>query len=214
MRIGITGHRPNRLRLPGDVIERRIQEALLALVGTGLPRTRAGKHVAVSPLAEGADRIFAEAALALRLSLEVILPMPSDAYETTFADASDSPRYRALLRQSSSMRTLPGNLSDTKSAFEAVGRAVVVDSDALVAVWDGKGAAGRGGTPEVIAFALAQDRPVVWVDAASDRPPQRLVRIEPATEIAPLLPQSPRTPRARAKAGKKRSASSAKAGSL
>ena len=57
--VGVTGHRPNRLTIPEAAIERRVQN-LLAAFQPGLKGRRA---IAVSTLAEGADRVFARAAL-------------------------------------------------------------------------------------------------------------------------------------------------------
>jgi len=53
-----------------------------------------------------------------------------------------------------------------------VGHTTVASADVLVAVWDGRPAAGRGGTPEIIAHALLLGRPVVWIDAARARLPR------------------------------------------
>jgi hypothetical protein len=53
-------------------------------------------------------------------------------------------------------------------AYAAVGRYVVDHCDVLIAVWDGKPSASRGGTAEIVRYALQQDRPVlrVWGDSS------------------------------------------------
>jgi hypothetical protein len=56
---------------------------------------------------------------------------------------------------------------------------MVARSDVLMTVWDGRPAAGHGGAPEVIEFALAARRAVVWIDAAQDRPATRLTALSP-----------------------------------
>ncbi|MEZ5818910.1 MAG: hypothetical protein R3D44_17690 [Hyphomicrobiaceae bacterium] len=132
---------------------------------------RGRQRTAVSALAEGSDRLFAMAALDLGYRLEVLLPCQSADYETTFGDPSTTEAYRALLARADSVRELPGALTDSKAAYEAVGHATVSATNVLIAVWDGRPAAGRGGTPEIIAHALALGRPVIWIDAARSRLP-------------------------------------------
>ncbi|HRD74860.1 MAG TPA: hypothetical protein PK264_02810 [Hyphomicrobiaceae bacterium] len=167
--IGITGHRPNRLAIGEARTERR-----LTLVLAGLRKGALARPVALSALAEGADRLFAAAALALGYRLKVLLPFKSADYETTFSDTTTTPDYRALLARAAHVEELPGTLANTKAAYEAVGRATVAASDILVAVWDGRPAAARGGTPEIIEYALAAGTPVVWIDAARDQLPRKL----------------------------------------
>lgn len=130
--------------------------------------------MALTALAEGADRIFADAALALGYQVEALIPFGSADYETTFADPAETPRYRALMSKAARVEALPGNLPDATVAYEAVGRTCVDRCDILVAVWDGKPAAGRGGSPDIIDYALRRGRPVVWIDAARDRRPMIL----------------------------------------
>lgn len=64
------GHRPNRLHTSPTEVRRQIGWVLGAL-RTG---SRRRQRVAVSALAEGADRIFAEVALARGGRLEVLFP--------------------------------------------------------------------------------------------------------------------------------------------
>jgi hypothetical protein len=47
---------------------------------------------------------------------------------------------------------------------------VVDNCDVLIAVWDGEGAEGQGGTGEVVARARSQGKPVVIVRAGNSRP--------------------------------------------
>lgn len=183
MRIGFSGHRPNRLRIPVVRLRVRLREALDHLVSKA---ATASPDVAISPLAEGADRLFAAVALEAGLTLEALLPMPADDYVHTFESPATTPVFHELLARARRVRQLPGSLADTSAAYAALGRELIATSDVLVAVWDGKPAAGRGGTPEVIAHALAGGRPVVWIDATVDRPPQRLRSVTPDIDAAPM----------------------------
>jgi len=168
--VAVSGHRPNRMRLGSVEISRRLKEVLSALRSgaKGWPRR------AVSPLAEGSDRLFAEAAIELGYELHALLPFKCADYESTFSDIDATPRFRALLDVAKSVRELPGKLTDTKAAYEACGRATVGLCDLLVTVWDGKVGAGRGGTPQIVEYAVLQGRPVIWVDAARQRLPMRI----------------------------------------
>lgn len=166
--IAVTGHRPNRLHIGVAETERRIAWVIGAL-RTG---ARGRRRIAVSALAEGADRMFATAALAHGFALHALLPFPSAHYETTFGDAATTDGYRELLARAASITELPGSLADSKAAYEAVGRATVDAADILVAVWDGRPAAGRGGTPEIIEYAIRRGTPVIWIDAARSRVPR------------------------------------------
>jgi hypothetical protein len=52
-------------------------------------------------------------------------------------------------------------------------------------VWDGYPPAGRGGTPEIVAYAMSKGIPVIWIDAKRDRPPMQLV-MAVAGETGPI----------------------------
>lgn len=170
MKLGITGHRPNRMHIGVARVEARLRAVLRAL-RRGCPDAKVARPIAISALAEGSDRLFAEAALGMGFSLHAILPFVSTDYETTFGDQADTPTYRTLLARACEVTVHPGTLADSTAAYEAAGRLTVDGCDILVTVWDGKAAAGRGGTPEIIQYALDIGRPVIWIDAARDRQP-------------------------------------------
>lgn len=179
--VAVTGHRPNRLHIGEHEAARRIAWVLSALRAG----TRRRRRLAISSLAEGADRLFAELALARGYALHAALPFASRDYETTFADTATTPRYHSLLARAATVTEMPGTLAATKAAYEATGRASVDAAVILVAVWDGKPAAGRGGTPDIIEYALHLGKPVIWIDAARLRLP-RLVTAPSAHGPAPI----------------------------
>lgn len=179
--IGVTGHRPNRMVVGEAEIARRLRLVLAALK----QGVRRGRPQAITSIAEGSDRLFADAALALGYRLAVLLPFASADYETTFSDKSATGHYRALLAAAAEVNALAGTLEDSKAAYEVVGRAMVDQSDIIIAVWDGKPAAGRGGTPEIIEYAVAQGKPVIWINAARLRLP-RLIAAPTGYGAGPL----------------------------
>lgn len=167
-RIGVTGHR--HLDDPEALIP-AIEEALRLLRGL-LPEKAAGDValVAVSSLAEGADRLAARALLVEQTSrLEVILPVAQSTYTEDFQDTTSRKEFRNLMARASQVRQAPRH-STREEAYEWAGRRVVDRCDALIAVWDGQPAKGRGGTQEIVEYARAHDVPIAWVHASGDPP--------------------------------------------
>src|SRR5438046_1059671 len=99
MRIGFTGHRPNRLHIGVERVCARIDEVLTYLSQEARRANPWELITVVSPLAEGSDRLFAESALRLGLALEALLPMPAEEYLKTFEDQANTPEFHRLLIQ-------------------------------------------------------------------------------------------------------------------
>jgi len=57
-----------------------------------------------------------------------------------------------------------------EASYEAVGLYVLDHCDVLVAVLDGQGAQGQGGTGHIVAEARMRGLPLVWVHAGNRRP--------------------------------------------
>ncbi|MEJ1968387.1 MAG: hypothetical protein WDN03_07085 [Rhizomicrobium sp.] len=132
----------------------------------------------ISPLADGADRLVAAKALKLGFELEVPLPFVKEAYQATFTRATPEQHaasvaeFEGLLAHAGSrVLTLDGDsLSDIDRplSYEAVGRLVVRNCDLLIAIWDDeKASKGRGGTSDIVLYALHAGVPVWWIHAAS-----------------------------------------------
>lgn len=128
----------------------------------------------LSPLAEGADRIVAEAVLDRPgARLEAILPMDRDEYSKDFITEESRAEFDRLLAQCpepvqlSTLWQLPEDGQpakvDRSAAYQAVGQHLVKNSDLLIAVWDGKPARGSGGTAEVVAHAKLLRLPVIRI---------------------------------------------------
>jgi hypothetical protein len=119
--------------------------------------------VAYSALAEGADRIVAEAVLGTESGrLEVFLPSPIDKYLRTFTNVESKEQFNTLLGRATSVTKTPTRTSQEES-YELAGRMVVDRSDVLLALWDGKPSGGPGGTAEIVAYALHKRVPVVVI---------------------------------------------------
>lgn len=151
VRVGVTGHRAF-----AEV------DAVAALVDDVLARLGEGGRV-VTSLAEGADRLVARrAARRPGWAHEVILPLDPADYEADFADQASVGEFRDLLASAAEVHQVPP-APTREDAYLAAGRAVLDRSDALLAIWDGAGARGRGGTAEIVAEARARALPLTWV---------------------------------------------------
>ena len=157
MRIGITGHQelndPAAWTWVRSMLRHEVGGATLPLVG-------------VTSLAVGTDQLFARVVLDLGGSLLAVLP---------FADMerSFSPEhlyaYRELVKKAS-VEVLTTSGSD-EDAYFAAGQRVVDLSDRILAVWDGGPAKGKGGTADIVSYALQRG-----VSLAHINPVSRCVR--------------------------------------
>ena len=139
MLIGFTGHqridRPERW----GWAEEQFGRVLAAFAPAGV--------AVVTSLAAGGDQLFSRTALAAGLRIEVIVPCAG--YERAFADPASRAGYADLLARAGRVEELsyPGPSED---AFLAAGLRVADMADLIVALWNGREAAGRGGTGDIV----------------------------------------------------------------
>jgi len=173
VRIGVTGH---RVLAHADRLAEEVTRALLliqSMVCTS-PATPVLLTV-VSPLAEGADRLVARQALErLGATLEAVLPLPAADYQTTFSSEESRQEFRDALAGAATLTELPA-VETREEAYEQAGQYVVERCDVLLALWDGRPAAGQGGTADVVAWARDRDVPVYWIHT---EPPFRAAWVE------------------------------------
>lgn len=151
MNIGITGHqRLDNTADWADILGKI--DAILARCGEDV--------VGITSLAIGADQVFADAVLQQGGSLRVVVPF--EGYETTFAEGPARDTYERLLHKASEVETLEKTGTD-EEAFFAAGKRVVDLADEVIAVWNGKPAAGLGGTADVVDYARAAGKPVTVI---------------------------------------------------
>ena len=196
-RVGIVGHRPNRLPQDAAVLA-ALREQLAAVLRSAqsaveqfgaddkdaaLYAQEAPLLRAISPLAEGTDRIFAEEGLKLGYELCCPMPFAKAEFEADFApgkalELQSVQRFNGILaaaRDGPGLVTfeLDGDREAEGAAYGAAGRVVLNQSDLLVVVWDGRERAGEGGTVDTLYQALAFHVPVLWIDAL--HPEERMV---------------------------------------
>lgn len=172
VRVGITGHRSlDEAQLPAirSAIERVLgavashADAILSARASGFDQRRPPLLRAVSPLAEGADRIMAHAALERGWDLQCPLPFRRDEYEADFSSAQSRSEFRSMLGRASAVLECDGRREQADLAYASVGLLLLNQVDLLVAVWNGEPARGLGGTGDVVDHARRQHVPVAWV---------------------------------------------------
>lgn len=185
--VGITGHRPNRLgKADLPKLSARIHKILAFIKSSLLDHYASNREMgrkvrpilqAFSPLAEGADRLFAEQAVVLGYHLCCPIPFEQKEYEKDFEpphalEADSLIRFRGLIERCKALEVitiieLDGDRSDAAAAYRAAGRVVLNSSDILVVVWDGESFDKSGGTEETMGEALHQGVPIIWINACS-----------------------------------------------
>jgi len=170
VRIGVTGHR--KLENEGlirDSIKKvlnRIDDILKNILKKNLKHNPYSFTV-ISPLAEGADRIVAREVMGWNTEgrkalLEAVLPLPEEDYMNDFETPDSKAEFKNFLKKARNVRFLE-KAESRKAAYENVGRYVVDNCHFLIAIWNGKPAAGKGGTAEIVEHAMKAQRFVFWI---------------------------------------------------
>lgn len=150
--LGVTGHQDLDTQDTWDWVE----NALDSLLGSISDDIRG-----ITSLARGADQMFAEKVMNHGGSLSAIIPFAE--YERTFHIASDLERYKALLGRCADTTVIELRGTD-EELYLAAGRLVVERSQVVVAVWNGKPAAGLGGTGDIVDCAILKEKHVVHIN--------------------------------------------------
>jgi hypothetical protein len=155
--VGFTGHR--QISDPAAAAH-AITAALKSLQAEG-----AGEWIGLSSIATGSDQLFVEQLRALGLSWHAILPLPKAEFQKDFSPAgwahvehwlTDAEHTRIISAQSS-----------RDDAYLDCGLETVDGADVLIALWDGEPAHGKGGTADVVEYALSIGKPLLVLDAAT-----------------------------------------------
>jgi hypothetical protein len=195
-RVGVVGHRPNRLKREDiPLLAGRLGEVLSSVKKAvsdfsakhpGLFSSESPRLRAISPLAEGTDRYFARESLKLGYELFCPLPFHKEEFENDFKpptslepDINSVAEFNNILDEARNKSgvtifELDGTRDEPGEAYAAAGRLVLNQSDLLVVVWDGGGENKRGGTYETLVEAVKFAVPVLWIDARAPHPWQLL----------------------------------------
>lgn len=195
LRVGVTGHRPGpKLSVEQAVHVRRTVDTILADIAR-LSRevierdpwafsSRRPELSVMSSLAEGADRIVAEAGLAADYGLAAILPFTRADYAHDFESGKARADYDSLLERSAAVFELDGKRESVDRAYEAAGLLMLANADIVIAIWDQMPAEGIGGTGLIVERAVADDVPVILIDPRAPDDPQILWRADSALPTA------------------------------
>jgi hypothetical protein len=156
MRLAISGHQD----ISSEVVA-YVRPILIRLINE-----QESNVVGVSSLAAGADQLFAALILEQGGSLHAIVPCRG--YERTFSEPDGLEQFNALLAGAQKIETLDYP-EPSEEAFLDAGHRVVDNSDLLIAVWDGRPAAGKGGTADIVDYARRRgiEVRVVWPPGAT-----------------------------------------------
>src|SRR5262249_18588751 len=106
-------------------------------------------------------------------------------FEEDFPQASAIGEFRALLAAASTV-TEPARRwhvgRPAEDGYDAMGAAMLERCQILIAIWDGQGSRGKGGTIEVIDAAGRRGRPVHWIHATESRPPRKMAPKAPSAK--------------------------------
>jgi hypothetical protein len=180
LNIGITGHRVDRLTETMEPAARRrvteVLELLTTVVGEvhlkGAAWFNGDKPELrlVSALAEGADTLCAKVGLELGYRLDCPLPFEASVYAQDFQTSKSLAEFEGLLARADRVLELPGERAASVAAYSLVGGAILGSADILVAIWNGQGSGGRGGTGDVVASALSMGKPVIHIPLDPSEP--------------------------------------------
>jgi hypothetical protein len=148
--VGVTGHRD----IPTEDADklRAAVKSQLAKLRENYPNT---PLYFLSALAEGADRIAAEAALQTKgCALGVVLPMPAEEYTQDFETQHSKQEFRTLCKQAAFVHTVDpptGQSQERALLYREAGLYIANQSQILIAFWDGENLRNKlGGTSDVV----------------------------------------------------------------
>jgi hypothetical protein len=162
--IGVTSHRD----IPADEVEpiRQRVAAFFAQLREAFPEL---PLVVLSALAEGGDQLIAEEALAAGARLIAPLPLPPALYVEDFAMPAVRANFESLCRRAEvvllpRLMDQPHHVIGSHGAardrqYAKAGVYIASHCHVLLAIWDGNGAAGLGGTAQIVHYHLTGTPP-------------------------------------------------------
>lgn len=175
--VAVTGHRLNQLpEQERPRIDSEIARALDEVEDASRDVTDGPVRMTLcSALAEGADRLAAQAALVRGWRLVTPLPFSPERYVLDFENEASVREFHNFLKASRRVSPVPEAAvaalgGGSAAPYAAVGRALIERADVLLTVWNGMPPKGPGGTSEVAALMLEKGGLVLWVPAAEPKP--------------------------------------------
>lgn len=116
----------------------------------------------VSSAASGADTLFVEEVARRNLPCLLILPFSKNRFQQDFSPA-DWQRILPAIEKATHVEEISGEESD-EGAYMETGIQTVDRADVMIVVWNGKPAAGLGGTGDVVDYARKFGKPLFIID--------------------------------------------------
>lgn len=151
MKVGITGHQRLHDPSPWRWVQAAFNNELDALEPP---------VIAVSSLAIGADQLFASMVAGRGGQIHAVIPFQG--YDRTFSP-QDVDAYRLILAEATSLEIMQTDGTDEDKHL-AAGKRIVDLADLIIAVWDGKPAKGKGGTADIVAYAIQTGTRLIHVN--------------------------------------------------
>jgi hypothetical protein len=153
--VGFSGHRQISDPLAAGRAIRAALDSLRAEV--------AGEWIGLSSVAAGGDQAFVRQIGMLGMSWHAILPLPRAEFCKDFSPG-DWAEAEQQLAGAEHLRIIQRNAA-RDDAYLDCGLETVDGADVLMSVWDGQPAHGKGGTADVVAYALSIGKPVLIIDS-------------------------------------------------
>ncbi|HEY1662520.1 MAG TPA: hypothetical protein VGI03_08890 [Verrucomicrobiae bacterium] len=151
--VGFSGHR--KLADP-KAVAAGVHQVFERLSANGSPLAT------ISSAASGADTLFLEEVAQRHLPYLIILPFSKDRFEHDFTPA-DWQRVLPLIEKATHIEEVSGEESK-EGAYMETGIVTTDRADVMVVVWDGRPAAGFGGTGDVVNYARKLEKPLIIID--------------------------------------------------
>lgn len=126
--------------------------------------------VGISAIATGADTLFAQEIEKVNGDLKIILPFNADEYTKDFGTPDSLREFERLKKMYKNdlkinSEALPEQPDARNELYLANGKRIADEADILLAVWDGKDAAGIGGTGDIVNYAKKLNKEVHIIKA-------------------------------------------------
>ncbi|HTX22093.1 MAG TPA: hypothetical protein VMD27_09600 [Candidatus Aquilonibacter sp.] len=149
-----------------------------------------GPLAAISSAASGADTLFVEEVARRNLPHLIILPFAQNRFQQDFSPA-DWHRILPFIEKATHVEEVAGEESK-EGAYMETGIVTADRADVMIFVWDGKPAAGFGGTGDVVDYIRDLGKPLVIIDPATGRISEERLDQMPAKSVRTGWNQNPR----------------------
>lgn len=170
--ISITGHRlltPEQKAKVKPVVKKAIENIMF----TVKEHDTASFFTGLSPLAEGADTLFAEVIREMGLPLKVMLPFEREEYMKDFSSDQVRHEFDALYdRIDKADKRVTGSVKNAPvdQLYLEMGIKLVDETEFLIALWNEKAGNGKGGTADIVEYALEKKKNILLINPESTHP--------------------------------------------